>query len=316
MIRTVSILLLLIISVEGWSQDPEFTQFYANKLYLNPAFAGSNKCPRVVMNYRNQWPALTGNFVSIAATYDQHVDAISGGLGLMVVRDQAGQNTINSTRISAIYAYDLPLTKSFSVRFGGEATFFQKSLDWNKLTFGDMIDPRRGFVLPTNDTPRGGTVSGVDFSAGLIGYSDRFFFGFAAHHLTTPQESLIGGESKLPMKFTGHAGANIPLGSQYTDQASISPNILFRKQDNFTQLNMGLYVEKGNLVGGIWYRNKDAFIVTLGIHSEVLRIGYSYDVTISKLGTGTGGAHELSLSIDVPCKPKKRTFRTISCPSF
>ena len=28
------------------AQDPEFTQYFANPLYLNPAFAGSARCPR------------------------------------------------------------------------------------------------------------------------------------------------------------------------------------------------------------------------------------------------------------------------------
>ncbi|MDG1036239.1 MAG: type IX secretion system membrane protein PorP/SprF, partial [Crocinitomicaceae bacterium] len=40
------------------AQDPQFTQFYANPIYLNPAFAGSNVCPRFSMNYRNEWPSL------------------------------------------------------------------------------------------------------------------------------------------------------------------------------------------------------------------------------------------------------------------
>ncbi len=63
------------------AQDPQFTQFYANPLYLNPAFAGTARCPRVVMNYRNQWPALTGTFVTTSASYDQHVDGLNGWLG-------------------------------------------------------------------------------------------------------------------------------------------------------------------------------------------------------------------------------------------
>lgn len=305
---------------EASAQDPEFTQFYANKLYLNPAFAGSHNCPRVVMNYRNQWPAITGNYITTAFAYDQHVDGIKGGLGLLVTNDQAGQSTLKTTRVSGMYSYRQAIGRKFSIKFGMEATYFQKSLDWSKLTFGDMIDPRRGFVYQTNDTPRGGTVSGIDFAAGIIGYSDVFYAGFAAHHLTQPQESLIIGDSRLPLKFTAHVGATIPLeggASKYASSgASISPNILFRQQDNFTQLNMGIYIKKDALVGGVWYRNKDAFIVTLGINTEYLKIGYSYDVTISKLGTGTGGAHEVTLGIDFACKPKKRTFRTISCPSF
>src|SRR5690606_27230107 len=72
------------------AQDPQFTQFYANPLYLNPAFAGTARCPRVVMNYRNQWPALTGTFVTTSASYDQHVDGMMGGLGRLVTHDQAG----------------------------------------------------------------------------------------------------------------------------------------------------------------------------------------------------------------------------------
>jgi type IX secretion system PorP/SprF family membrane protein len=210
------------------------------------------------------------------------------------------------------------VNRKFSVRFGVQAGYFQRSLDWSKLTFGDMIDPRRGFVYQTNDVPRGGTVGNVDFAAGILGFSEQFYFGFAAHHLTQPNESVIVGNSPIPMKFTGHAGAVIPMGnSKYTaDNAVLSPNILFRSQGTFNQLNIGMYMSKSGLVGGVWYRNKDAFIVLVGINTSHFKLGYSYDLTLSKLGTGSGGSHEVSCGINFNCKPKKRSFRTISCPSF
>lgn len=304
------------------AQDPEFSQFYANPLYLNPAFAGTARCPRVSLNYRNQWPGISGTFITTSASYDQHVESLYGGLGLMVTNDQAA-NTLRNTRVSGIYSYQIKINRKFSVRAGLEATFFQKSLDWSKLTFGDMIDERRGFVYQTGDLPRGGTVAGIDFSAGVLGFSDVFFFGFAAHHITEPNESLIDNQSiqsNLPMKLTGHAGAIIPLAggaSKYKeDDAMVSPNILFRNQGTFTQLNMGVYIKKGPLVGGVWYRNKDSFIVLMGIQSDIIRLGYSYDLTISKLSVATGGAHEISLQFNFECKTKRRTFRAISCPSF
>ena len=62
----------------AWAQDPEFTQFYANQLYLNPAFAGSARCPRLSLNWRDQWPAISGNFVTYSAAYDQHVEGVGG----------------------------------------------------------------------------------------------------------------------------------------------------------------------------------------------------------------------------------------------
>ena len=300
------------------AQDPEFTQFYANPLYLNPAFAGTARCPRIAMNYRNQWPSLSGTYVTTSASYDQHLDGIYGGLGLIVTNDQAGEATLKTTTINAMYSYQLKVSRKFSVRVGVQAGYFQRSLDWNKLTFGDMIDARRGFVYQTNDVPRGGTIGNVDFSAGILGFSDQFYFGFAAHHLTQPNESVIVGNSPLPMKFTGHFGAVIPMSnSKYQDNvAKISPNILFRSQGTFNQLNIGLYVTKNNLVGGVWYRNKDAFIVLVGIQTNHFKLGYSYDLTSSKLGTISGGSHELSMGLNFNCKPKKRSFRTISCPSF
>jgi glycosyltransferase involved in cell wall biosynthesis len=53
---------------------------------------------------------------------------------------------------------------------------FQKYLDWSKLTFGDMIDPRRGFIYQTGDVPRGNGKRGYfDASAGFVGYTDIFY---------------------------------------------------------------------------------------------------------------------------------------------
>ena len=99
----------------------------------------------------------TGTFVTTSASYDQHVDGLNGGLGLLVTNDQAGKGTLNTTTVSGIYAYQQAVSRNFSLSAGFQATYFQKSLDWNKLTFGDMIDPRRGFIYNTNDVPRGGS---------------------------------------------------------------------------------------------------------------------------------------------------------------
>jgi len=99
------LVLCVFASFTAIAQDPQFTQFYANPLYLNPAFAGTARCPRVTMNYRNQWPALTGTFVTTSASYDQHVDGLMGGLGFLVTNDQAGKGTLNTTTVSGIYSY-------------------------------------------------------------------------------------------------------------------------------------------------------------------------------------------------------------------
>ena len=307
------------------AQDPHFTQFYASPMYLNPAFAGTSRCPRFIMNFRDQWPGLSGMYVTYMASYDQHVDALQGGLGLIILNDRQGYGTINATRASGIYSYQLRVNRNFSMKFGLEATFFQKSLDWTKLTFGDQIDDRYGFVYNTSELqPDKTSTMGVDFSAGILGYGKKFFFGAAAHHLTQPEETLIGGNSRLPMKLTAHAGGLIYFNDRKPDEGYFSPNILFMYQaPKFGELNLGAYVSKGPIVGGMWYRysgisdsNSDAVILLIGLHSDVFKIGYSYDVTVSKLATDSYGSHEISLGVQFDCRPKRRKIRAISCPSF
>jgi len=87
--------ILLFVCAVSTAQDPEFTQFYANPIYLNPAFAGSHGCPRFNMNHRNQWPSISGAFITNSFSYDQFVNTLQGGIALMVTNDMAGKNTIN-----------------------------------------------------------------------------------------------------------------------------------------------------------------------------------------------------------------------------
>ena len=304
---------------EAYSQDPQFTQFYSNPIYLNPAFAGSNGCPRFSLNYRNQWPSLTGNYVTYSASYDQYFKNISGGIGVIGMHDQQGQGTIFTSMIGLVYSYHLKVNRKFKMQFGARASMFNKFIDWDKLTFGDMIDPRKGFIYQTGDVPRGGSRYFFDASAGFVGYSKHFFFGGAVHHLNRPNESVIEGESNLPMRFTGHMGAEIPLGrkSQYNNSTSIMPNIIYQYQNGFQEINIGTYIKYGAFTFGAWYRNRDAFILTIGLRTKQFKIGYSYDVTVSKLNNGvSGGSHEVSLGFNLNCKSKPKSFRTISCPSF
>lgn len=296
------------------AQDPEFTQFYANPLYLNPAFAGSNICPRITMNYRNQWPGISGTYVTTSISADRFVYGIKSGIGILVMNDRAGQGTLNTTNISGIYSYQWRPTRSFAINVGFQATYGQKKLDWSKLTFGDMIDERRGFVKNTEEVPGRSQRSFVDISAGAVGFSKRFFIGFAAHHLNEPDEGLVYS-SKLPRKYTAHAGAIIPVGDK-NSETTISPNILYQQQQNFRQLNLGVYITKGSLVGGLWYRNQDSFIVLLGLQHGIFKIGYSYDVTVSKLTNATAGSHEVSLGMQFICKKPKPKYRPGVCPSF
>lgn len=307
------IILLVSLFPELKAQDPQFTQFYANPVYLNPAFAGTARCPRICMNYRNQWPNLSGTYVTYSFSGDVHIDALAGGLGVLVTSDDQARGVLRTTNASLVYAYQAVINREFSLKFGLQATYMQKALDVNALNFGDMIDYRRGFVWNTAEAIPSARKAGADFSVGMLGYSKSYFFGFAAHHINQPDEGLLG-PSDLPVKITAHGGAIITL--EKGNESYISPNILFQSQQTFRQLNLGLYYVKGPFVAGLWYRNADAVIVLVGIQNNNFKFGYSYDVTVSKLAGNTAGAHEISVQLQFECKTKRKKYRTISCPSF
>ncbi|MDC3220487.1 type IX secretion system membrane protein PorP/SprF [Flavobacteriales bacterium] len=317
------LILLAVKNTEVKAQDPGFTQFYANQLYLNPAFAGTSKCPRIVMNYRNQWPAMSGTFVTYGLAYDQYISAIGGGVGLLLTRDDAGKGIYTTTRASFTYSKHIALNSQYTLNFGLEGGVHMKNLNPENLVFGDQISSTQGFLGSQTLDPAGSSGTGIvrpDFSAGALLYSKYFFMGLAGHHLNTPDEGFVQ-ESTLPIKYTGHMGASIPLrgnlgGRAKGAKSSISPNVLYQRQQDFQQLNLGLYVKKGALVSGLWYRNSDAFIVLIGIEQDMIKLGYSYDLTISRLGNASAGSHELSFQWQFPCRPPRKKLRAIQCPSF
>ncbi len=318
------IAMFLCISNNVKAQDPAFSQFYANPLYLNPAFAGASEggCPRATLNYRDQWPGISRAYVTTSASWDQHVNAVGGGLGMIVSQDRSGAGALQTSQASLLYSYHLPVNKNFSIKAGFEASYRMITLNWEDFTFGDMIDPQFGFIYPTNeDIANYPTTKGIpDFSTGFLAYTNNFFAGFAAHHLTQPNDGFIS-ESELPTKITAHIGGNLPLSKYKNTITTISPNFLYQKQKDFQQFNYGLYVNRGPVVGGLWARNSaknfDSFILMVGLIQDSFKFGYSYDITVSDLkNSNTLGAHELSFTLFMPCKSRNKSFNTISCPQF
>jgi len=311
------------------AQDPEFTQFYAAPIYTNPAMAGSAVCNngnagRLAINYRNQWPSLKGTYQTVNASWDQHFNAVGGGLGAMITRDVAGSGLLTSTAISGIYSYVIPVNKKFFFRTGLQATFVNKRLDFNKLQFADQINPTQGFIYQTNEPLPTQSVSFPNFGAGILGYSKNFYFGFAMHNIIEPNQSFYGSQDGiLPRRYTAHTGLMIPLEKRRNPDAFISPNFLFMMQQNFTQMNFGFYVNKGPLVSGLWFRqtlgqfgNSDAIIALLGFRKDRLKFGYSYDITVSSARPAAQGSHEVSLAVDWCLNTRPGGFKPIKCPEF
>jgi type IX secretion system PorP/SprF family membrane protein len=327
---------LLCLSIKALAQDPEFSQYYAAPLYLNPAFAGTASDHRFCLNYRNQWPSITNGFVTTALSYDYNMPHVNSGIGVLITDDKAGSAGLKSTTLNFQYSYKVQLSDkiviSSGLNFGGGF----RSIDFSRLVFGDQLQFDSQGEVPSDDLVlrSAGSSAYFDFGAGILAYSKKFWLGFSSSHINRPNRSVINGEAEIPLKMTVHGGVRIPLyyGMIKKDRvAAIMPSFVYKNQGNFDQLDLGTYFFYEPVVVGLWYRgiplkqnvsdniSHDAMVVMLGFQLEKIEVIYSYDFTISELGPISGGAHEVALKYKLDFYNKSKTKKKekfIPCPTF
>ncbi len=276
--------------INCFAQDPEFSQFYSNPLYYNPAFAGVKDGPRFILNFRDQWPNLNEAFVSYSASYDQFFDKIRSGIGLIVMGDEQGSGIYNSYMADAMYSYQIKVSDNFNVNAAMEAGYFENVLNWQDAIFLDQLNALMPNTIGTTTQTEPNTkVSGPDFGAGLLAYNKHIYFGFSVQHLITPQNAFYTTDitGVIPRRITANFGYEFTAERNVNHNFFFSPNIIYLQQAGQNQLNAGFYSGVTPLYIGFYYRddftNPDAFIIMVGFTQGILKIGYSYDITVSGL---------------------------------
>jgi type IX secretion system PorP/SprF family membrane protein len=334
--KKIFIIICLFATLAARAQDPEFSQYYAAPLYLNPAFAGTASDHRIIANHRNQWPNITQGFVTSALSYDYNLEHLNSGLGLFIMTDKAGTANLKSTQINFQYSYKVNLNGKWMLSSGLNFGVGTRNIDFNKLIFGDQLQFDRDGAAPTDDAAFSNLQSTTffDFGGGVLAYNRKFWLGFSAAHLNKPNRSLVGEDAQIPIKTSFHGGVRIPLyhGVFKRDRvAAIMPSFVYKQQGRFDQLDIGTYFLYEPIVVGVWYRgipilqnsmdniSQDAVVVIIGFQLPKVELTYSYDMTVSELGPISGGSHEIALKFKVDLathvKTKKRE-RFIPCPTF
>ena len=333
--RRVFFLLLSILFLSHiYGQDARYSQFYANPLYLNPAFAGSSNCPRFSLNFRDQWPAIPGDFISFSGSYDQHIHVLHGGIGVIASADRAGGGIMNSYNVGGIYNFRARVTHTFNLQFALQGSYLSTKINWEDLTTASqyLSDMNIPFEFP-QEQPR----AQFNAACGFVGYAPNFYFGLAVHHLIPVNLSILPISSeklktKWEPKWSAHIGGKITIKQQMRDVNNFGdiffhPNIIFISQGISQYLHEGFYFNFYPFTIGAWLRhsftNVDALIVSCGVEYKFFRLGYSYDFNLTKL-QGSGGAHEVSLQFVIPCNPdkepskkkKRAQYAPLTCPNF
>jgi len=292
---------------KSYAQDPHFSQFYANPLYLSPSLAGATDGARVALNYRNQWPGISKAFSTYSASFDNFFSTFNSGVGAYIIRDVAGSAGLTSTNAAFQYSYNLILNDTWQVIPGIQFEYGNKSIDKSKIKFGYDSGNQGGsssWERLVNDN-----VNYFDLAASAFIYSPKYWGGFTVSHLAKPNFTFMNEEMKLPIKTVIFGGMNIWTLRSRTNtlNRSFSWSFRYQHQQKFDQFDIGMYWHNEPLELGIWYRglpifnevqntvNQDAVVLLLAYNYGPYRFGYSYDITISGLGMQSAGAHEISL---------------------
>lgn len=297
--------LLFMFTLIGNAQDPSFSQFYANRIYLNPAFTGLEAGLSIAGVSRMQWLGVDYGFRTHGISIELQEPFIKSGFGLNLLTDNEGLAQLKTTSVGLSYAYTIPLVKH-NIHFGIEANWLQKSVDWSKIVFSDQLDPVYGAIYPTTAVPILDRVNYTDFQAGVMWrfssdlkmgkrkYRDVLSsIGVSIHHLPSLFKTTGGGESlqnlqtQTAPRLTFHAGTVIPMvvfnGTK--KEIAVSPNLkidvqgedLFQFKENLQVYTYGVYVLYDAFYVGALYQNKHIVSHYKNTDSWILAVGAKFD---------------------------------------
>jgi type IX secretion system PorP/SprF family membrane protein len=318
------------------AQDPNFSQFFASPLTLNPALTGKfDGVYRVAGNYRNQWPTINNAFTTATASIDFGIlknripEIDQFGVGIMGFTDKSGNGVLQNNYAALSVAYHKGLDEDGLHQLGAgfQGTFVNKRLDVTKVQFEDQLTPL-GFTGVTSEifSQNQVNVKYFDLNAGILyngstnGYNN-FYLGASLYHINHPKETFQGGQFYLPGRVTIQAGGKIPAG-QY-NYLHFSAN--YSRQANATNTVIGgayaLNVNQDennptNLYLGSWYRFGDAIIPYVGLEFGEFHIGATYDINISSLKPGSNMRGGAEISLIYIKKPSDPNAKKLNCPKF
>lgn len=328
--------LVTVFSLQG--QDLHFSQFMNSPLLTNPANTGfiPDGDYRLGVNYRNQWSSIMSiPYKTMSAYGDVQVlqNQNDGwvGIGGLILRDVAGSGNLTSTKVYGSVAYHQMLNLGSLLSLGFNVGWSNKQINVSNLKFPDQFDGH--FFdnhLPTSVVLARNNISYLDIQAGMnyAYFPDEntyFNVGFSSHHINRPRESFFnpqpGIDNRIPVRHTAFLNGSFKLNDQWI----VNPNTFFSLQAKSYEFVLGLnahYNLSGDgeniLIGGLYYRSKDAVIPMIGLGYKDYTFTFTYDATISTLKNynNARGAFEFSLVKQGVFERYNGNRRDAMCPTF
>ena len=276
----------------AWGQlQPLSNQYIFNGLAINPAYSGSREALSATALYRNQWVGLEGAPKTMSFSLHAPLRKEKIGLGLLIINDRIGVS--GETSIVANYAYRMNVAGGkLALGLGAGITLI--STAWSELVAVDPDDELLMENSPTFALP--------DFSIGAYYNNKNLFLGLSIPLFLCHQFNFEKSKFTLHNDFSEY-NYMITAGNVFRINTKIKvfPALLMKyNPGNTPQVDLYSHVIfRDKFWVGVSYRSRKSLVGIFQYQiNNQLRIAYSCDFDLGKLGRYNSGSHEIMMKYD------------------
>ena len=269
-------------------QDPHFTQYFDNTLFVNPAYAGSNGALNVTGIHREQWVGFDGRPRSTTLSLHSPLSYESVGLGLTMVNDQVGPLT--QTMFYGDFSYTLKFKdKKKKLSFGLKAGANLINVSTAPLITTDASDPKLLSNVRNRVNP--------NFGLGIYYHTPRFFIGASAPKLIESSYDGISTRNIEQRHYFGIIGGVFPLNSSWKLRPTAQLKLTQNAPMSLDVSAAGIYMDKFWI--GANYRLDAALGAFIQYQiTDQFRAGFATDFGTQAIRQYNDGTFEIMLSYD------------------
>ena len=273
-------------------QDPQFTQYSDNMLFVNPAYAGSRGVLNLTTMHREQWTGFAGRPVSSTFSVHSPLTYQSLGLGVTVVNDQTGP--IQQTMMYGDCSYTLKFkNQKRKLSFGIKGGINMISISTSTLQTTEVNDPKLLQNVKNNVNP--------NFGFGVYYHSPKFFVGASSPKLL---ERGYDGVSKVNLEkrhYFGIIGGVFPINNDWKIRPTSQIKLTEKSPISIDASVAAIY--KDRIWFGAMYRLNAAFGVFLQYQvSPQFKLGLASDFGTQAIRNYNYGTFEALISYDFAFK--------------
>ncbi|GAA4378475.1 PorP/SprF family type IX secretion system membrane protein [Hymenobacter koreensis] len=303
-------------------QQPQFSHYGFNGMYLNPAYAGIKGQGDVTAIVRNQYFNYKGTIDSGGdekvgvLTANLPIAAIGGGIGLTIYHDIIAEQGITTGALS--YSKHFKVGEEGRLGLGIQGIFH--NINHGQYRAVDANDPN----VPINSSDRK-----VDAGIGVWYESPRWYGGLSVNNLLRSkfQFQSEGGGNTAQMSAANHGYLTLGYNFDLTDAIVLTPTgiakLVIPGKSGFTLDNNSFELGARATIndkfwGGLGYRFEESFTGMAGIafaKDNALRLGYAFDFIAFNQDARATSSHEIMLSYRLP-KPGLAVRPAVRTPRY